>query len=127
MLQLMVCQCCFYMEVMAASSRYASGDDVCVADPLSTLTHQQAKAVCGWQTRPDDTQHKLQQGISVADVQVRSLASETARQSESDGRTQLAWYAAGFHEEMSAFDGVLLVWLSSCIALGQFIILHPGL
>ena len=44
-------------------------------------------------------------------VQVRSLASETARQSEHPDRPSLAWFAADFQEEMSAFDGSLLVHL----------------
>jgi hypothetical protein len=44
--------------------------------------------------------------------QVRSLASETARQSEASGKPALAWFAADFKEEMSAFDGAILV--SSC-------------
>lgn len=44
-------------------------------------------------------------------MQVRSLASETARQSEHADLRSLAWFAADFQEEMSAFDGSLLVQL----------------
>lgn len=44
-------------------------------------------------------------------MQVRSLASETARQSEHADLPSLAWFAADFQEEMSAFDGSLLVQL----------------
>lgn len=44
-------------------------------------------------------------------MQVRSLASETARQSENADRPTMAWFAADFQEEMSAFDGSLLVQL----------------
>ena len=40
--------------------------------------------------------------------QVRSLASETARQGKS-GKPALAWFAADLKEEMSAFDGAILV------------------
>ncbi|KAA6416827.1 MAG: GPI inositol-deacylase [Trebouxia sp. A1-2] len=40
--------------------------------------------------------------------QVRSLASETARPSEASGKPALAWFAADFKEEMSAFDGAIL-------------------
>ena len=42
-------------------------------------------------------------------MQIRSIASETARQSESTGQLSLAWFAADFREEMSAFDGAILV------------------
>ena len=48
--------------------------------------------------------------------QVRSLASETARQDKS-GKPALAWFAADFKEEMSAFDGAILVSASP--------LLHP--
>ena len=45
-------------------------------------------------------------------MQVRSLASETARQQsrQSGSAVQLAWYTADFQEELSAFDAHLLVW-----------------
>ena len=42
-------------------------------------------------------------------MQVRSLASETARQTEACGQPSLAWFAADYQEELSAFDGLLLV------------------
>ena len=40
---------------------------------------------------------------------MRSLASETARQTEACGQPSLAWFAADYQEELSAFDGLLLV------------------
>ena len=57
-----------------------------------------------------DKHHLAAHGVSqtccaVGCSQVRSLASESARQSED----ALAWYSADFREELSAFDGLLLV------------------
>lgn len=63
-------------------------------------------------------------------MQVRSLASETARQSEHADLPSLAWFAADFQEEMSAFDGSLLVQLPpttmfTCQCFMQFVA-HTG-
>ena len=87
--QLLDGHCYLCTEVMAATSRYK---------------HDSSKSVC----YSESAHPAIKKQTS---VQVRSLASETARQSEhSDGPT-LAWFATDFQEEMSAFDGSLLVQL----------------
>lgn len=48
----------------------------------------------------------------VFEMQTRSLASQTARQTEASGKPALTWFAADFREELSAFDGQLLVSVS---------------
>ena len=67
---------------------------------------------------------------AVLGMQTRSLASQTARQTEASGKPALTWFAADFKEELSAFDGQLLVRPCHCehcspvFMLAQAISLH---